>query len=80
MKIITIEDNQITKSNQEIISADGLWVDVEDYKTLKALANEMFGQLELMNYEKEAKETYDEFKEELVKLELKDDNTQTNRI
>ncbi len=30
MKIITIEDNEITKSNQEIINVDGLWVAVDD--------------------------------------------------
>ena len=30
MKIITIEDNEIKKCNQEIINADGEWVDVDD--------------------------------------------------
>ena len=40
----------------------------ERYDELLNLANEMFQQLELMDYENKAKETYDEFKEELKNL------------
>ena len=44
------------------------WVAINDYETLKSLADEMFEQLKLMDYEKKAKETYDEFDKELKSL------------
>ncbi len=44
------------------------WVAADDYEKLRSLADEMFEQLELMGYEKKAKETYDEFEEELNAL------------
>ena len=69
MEIKTSEDIR-TKSNftsvkEMKIYIDKKWVVVDDYEKLKSLANEMFEQLEIMDYENKAKETYDEFKKEL---------------
>ncbi len=59
-------DDKTTKDRSDFDEKE--WVVLTDYKTLLSLANEMFEQLELMDYEKKAKETYDEFKEELGKM------------
>lgn len=67
------------KTTQQVINECGMvfgniratnkkWIAVDDYNKLLSLTEEMFRQLELMDYERKAKETYDEFKDELKSL------------
>ena len=56
-----IEDEELDRTKK--------WIALEDFETLRDLAYEMFEQLELMDYEKKDKETYDEFKDELSKTQ-----------